>query len=42
MFEISIMFEIEMCEILFSVGKTPYSGPSTEYITTDQLLSLNI
>jgi len=42
MFEISIMFEIEMFEISFSVGKTPYSGPSTDYITTDHLISLNI
>jgi len=42
MIEISIMFEIEMFEISFSVGWTPYSGPLTDYITTDQLLSLII
>jgi len=37
MFEISIMFEIKMFEISFSVGYTPYLGPSTDYIiTTDQ------
>jgi len=40
MFEISIMFEFEMFEILFSVGQIHYSGPSTDYITTDQLLRL--
>jgi len=42
MFEISIVLEIEMFEISFSVGLTTYSVPSTDYITTDQLLSLNI